>query len=199
MRLDILLGIVTVLMTILGGITSIWPPQKKLGKMYVGGFVILGFFSIWLIVQQSNEAQLAQNKMQEKADREEKELRGKLDQSLLSQEYMRGQLDSIGLMIGKLGDGSTNSSMKALAVAIRKMGENSNWKPAHIVSVVAPKPGNFQIDHKLTCTPRNAVIQMTSPGIIWWESPVKMFDNNKLYLSASDEGLTAQVLIWCEP
>jgi len=199
-HLDILLGIVTVMMALLGGIVSVWPPKTRRRETeYVSAFVLLGVVSMVLIVRQSNEAEKAQTRIQEKADRQEKELRGKLDQSLLSQEYTRGQLDSIGLMIGKLGEAKNNPDMKQLATAIAMMAENASWKQPHILSITAPNPGAFQISHKLGCIPSNAVIQMTSPGVIWWQAENKMFDRANLYLSASASGLTAQVLVWCEP
>ena len=200
MHLDILLGIVTVMMALLGGIVSVWPPKTRRRETeYVSAFVLLGVVSMVLIVRQSNEAEKAQTQIQEKADRHEKELRGKLDQSLLSQEYTRGQLDSIGLMIGKLGEAKNNPDMKQLATAIAKMAENASWKRPHILSITAPNAGDFQISHKLGCIPSSAVIQMTSRGVIAWQAENKMFDKTNLYLSASVSGLTAQVLVWCEP
>ena len=200
MHLDILLGIVTVMMALLGGIVSVWPPKTTRREIvYVSAFVLLGVLSTLLIVRQSNEAEKAQTQIQEKADRHEKELRGRLDQSLLSQEYTRGQLDSIGLMIGKLGEAKNNPDMKQLATAIAMMAENASWKQPHILSITAPNPGAFQISHKLGCIPSSAVIQMTSRGVIAWQAENKMFDKTNLYLSASVSGLTAQVLVWCEP
>jgi (p)ppGpp synthase/HD superfamily hydrolase len=120
--------------------------------------------SIFLIVGQSNEGEKAQRRIQEKADRQEKELRSKLDQSLLSQEYTRGQLDSIGLMVGKLGEAKNNLDMKNLATAITTMVGNGRWKRPHILSITARNPGAFQITHNLGCIPSYAVIQVTSFG-----------------------------------
>jgi hypothetical protein len=152
-----------------------------------------------LIVGQSIEAEKAQKQIQEKADQEEKELRGRLDQSLLTQEYTRGQLDSIGLMVGKLGEARNSPDMKQLATAIAVMAENASWKRPHILSVIAPNASAFQISHKLACIPSYAVIQMTWDGLIYWQAENKMFDKTNLYLTGSAPGLTARVLVWCEP
>jgi len=47
-------------------------------------------------------------------------LKSKLDTSLQRQEYMRGQLDSIGLMVGKVGEKTTDPAVGQLAGAIIK-------------------------------------------------------------------------------
>src|SRR5437016_3934324 len=125
MRLDILLGIVAVLMVILGGLVSVWTPKTaKSQALYASLFLLFGVASILLIVRQSNETAKTQNETQEKADHQEKELRGKLDQSLQSQEYMRGQLDTIGLMIGQVRRVKNNAEMDKLATAIVKITKN---------------------------------------------------------------------------
>jgi hypothetical protein len=178
---------------------SVWPPKARARKIVYGfAFVLLCVVSMFLTVGQSKEAEKKQTQIQDKADRQEKELRGKLDQSLLSQEYMRGQLDSIGLMIGKLGEAKNNPDLKQLATAVAKMADNVSWKPPHIIPVTAPNQGNFQIAHKLGCSPISAVIQMTSFGMIVWQAENKMFDKTNLYLLASDTGLAAQALVWRE-
>jgi hypothetical protein len=200
MRLDIWIGVVSILMTIIGAIISTWPPQTKRAKgLYCGIFVFLGGFSVVLIILQSNQVEAQQKSIQDKSDLREKELRGKLDQSLLSQEYMRGQLDSIGFMVGRLGQNNSSPGMRALAEAIKKMSVSANANPPQVIMVKSLAPGPFQIEHNLSCVPGNAVVQSTSPGIISWESPTRMFDDKKLYISASDADLTAQVLVWCKP
>jgi hypothetical protein len=55
--------------------------------------------------------------------------------------------------------------------------------------------GSFSLQHYLGRAPIGAVIQMTSGGAIWFQSPT-MYDGTNLYLVASDAGVTAKVVIW---
>jgi hypothetical protein len=55
-------------------------------------------------------------------DREQKELQNKLDQSLLTQQYTKGQLDSLALMVGKIGQSTPENS--GLTAAIRQMAQS---------------------------------------------------------------------------
>jgi hypothetical protein len=55
--------------------------------------------------------------------------------------------------------------------------------------------GNFSVHHLLGRAPAGTLIQMTSSGSVWYQSPA-MFDNTNLYLVSSDPGVTAKVQIW---
>ncbi|MBZ5516115.1 MAG: hypothetical protein LAN62_14960 [Acidobacteriia bacterium] len=55
--------------------------------------------------------------------------------------------------------------------------------------------GSFALAHRLGRIPAGAVIQMTSAGAIWFQSPT-LYDSTNLYLAASDAGVTAKVLVW---
>ena len=48
-------------------------------------------------------------------------LRGTLDTSLQQQQYMKGQLESISVMIGKVGEKSADQGMRDLASALSKI------------------------------------------------------------------------------
>jgi len=63
---------------------------------------------------------------QERAEGTQRELRGKLDQSLLNEQYSKGQLDSLALTVGNLGQ--PNSQNGALASAIRQMAQANAQK-----------------------------------------------------------------------
>lgn len=63
------------------------------------------------------------------------------------------------------------------------------------VSVTPEAPGNFQVAHGLGRVPTAGIIQMTSSGTIWFQSPL-MYDGTNLYLVASDGGVTAKILVW---
>jgi len=63
------------------------------------------------------------------------------------------------------------------------------------VAATAGTPGNFTLAHGLGHAPAGALIQMTSPGAIWFQSST-LYDGFNLYLVASDAGVTAKVLVW---
>jgi hypothetical protein len=57
------------------------------------------------------------------------------------------------------------------------------------VSISSPAPGNFIVAHSLGIPPSAVVLQMTSGGLIWFQSTP--FDAFYLYLTASDTDVTA--------
>ena len=63
------------------------------------------------------------------------------------------------------------------------------------VSVASSAPGNCTVPHLLGRVPVCAVIQMTSSGAIWFQSPTS-YDGVNLYLVASDAGVTGKVIVW---
>jgi len=65
---------------------------------------------------------------------------------------------------------------------------------AGFLSVTAPNDGNFSFAHMLGRAPVKALIYMTSPGIIWWQSG--RFNTTDLLLTASNAGLTADVQLF---
>ncbi len=65
-----------------------------------------------------------------------------------------------------------------------------------LVSAAPGAPGNFTLAHNLGKSPRQQPrIHMTSGGAIWFQIPT-MFDNQFLYLVASDAGVTAKAEVW---
>ena len=63
------------------------------------------------------------------------------------------------------------------------------------VSVAPSTPGNCTVPHLLGRVPLCAIIQMTSGGAIWFQTP-SSYDGANLYLVASDAGLTGRVIVW---
>src|SRR5712692_948264 len=64
MRADIMLGVVTVLMALLGGIVSLHAPAKWPAKItYAVLFALLGGISIVYVIKQSNETAVAGQKL----------------------------------------------------------------------------------------------------------------------------------------
>jgi hypothetical protein len=64
-----------------------------------------------------------------------------------------------------------------------------------VVSVAPSAPGNCTVPHLLGRVPTCAIIQMTSGGAIWFQTP-SSYDGVNLYLVASDAGLTGRVIVW---
>lgn len=62
------------------------------------------------------------------------------------------------------------------------------------ISVTTAAAGNFTVANTLGVVPTFYLINMTSSGMIFWQSPTK-FDASNLYLVATDSGLTADILI----
>jgi len=63
------------------------------------------------------------------------------------------------------------------------------------VSVASSAPGNCTVPHLLGRVPLCAIIQMTSGGAIWFQTPTS-YDGTNLYLVASDAGVTGKVIVW---
>ncbi len=66
--------------------------------------------------------------------------------------------------------------------------------PAVILTAVSATPGNFNIPHGLGAVPSRIEILMISAGSIWAQLP--SFDEDNVYLSASDTGITALILVY---
>jgi hypothetical protein len=63
------------------------------------------------------------------------------------------------------------------------------------LSLAAGAPGNFTVPHLLGRVPLCAIVQMTSGGAIWFQTPAS-YDGANLYLVASDAGVTGRVIVW---
>ena len=63
------------------------------------------------------------------------------------------------------------------------------------LSAAPSSPGNCTVPHLLGRVPLCAIIQMTSGGSIWFQTPAS-YDGVNLYLVASDAGVTGRVIVW---
>jgi hypothetical protein len=63
------------------------------------------------------------------------------------------------------------------------------------VSVAPSASGDFRVPHLLGRVPVCAILRMTSPGSIWFQTATR-YDGSFLYLVASDSGITGEVVIW---
>jgi len=68
-------------------------------------------------------ARIIESRKADASDKAQAALKSELDQSLLTQQYTKGQLDSISLMVGRLGQPSPQSS--ELSAAIKQMAQAS--------------------------------------------------------------------------
>ena len=66
--------------------------------------------------------------------------------------------------------------------------------PAAILTANSATPGNFNIPHGLAAAPSRVEILMISAGSIWAQLP--SFDEDNVYLTASDTGITALILVY---
>ena len=82
-----------------------------------------------LQISRSNNEHGAQLKRSERA---QEELKEKLDQSLLDQQYTKGQLSSLALMVGRLGQPGPEN--KELAAAIRQMAQANAQRKSDLES-----------------------------------------------------------------
>jgi hypothetical protein len=64
-----------------------------------------------------------------------------------------------------------------------------------VLSIPSTSAGNFTIAHGAPATPKAVVMEMTSAGAIWFQSPTE-YDGTNLYLTASDAGLTASAKVF---
>ncbi|MGA2078238.1 MAG: hypothetical protein ABSH52_32515 [Terriglobia bacterium] len=63
------------------------------------------------------------------------------------------------------------------------------------VSVASSAAGNGTVPHRLGRCPLCALIQMTSGGAIWFQTPTN-YDGTNIYFVASDAGVTGKVVVW---
>lgn len=83
--------------------------------------VALSGFQQVLAYKADRQHEKEQRDSERRHQQEQSDLTARLETSTQRQEYMRGQLDSIGLMIGDLGKGRSDPGLTKLADAIGKM------------------------------------------------------------------------------
>ncbi len=63
------------------------------------------------------------------------------------------------------------------------------------INITSAAAGNGSVAHLLGRAPLCAIIQMTSAGAIWFQTP-SSYDGTKIYFVASDAGVTGRVIVW---
>lgn len=76
--------------------------------------------------------------------------------------------------------------------------DNFSGNAGSFVTEIALAPsgaGNFTVAHGLGRIPTVALIQMTSNGLIWFQTPTR-YDDTNLYLVASEGSITGNAEVW---
>jgi len=139
MKLDIAIGLVTVILAVLGGAVSAHAPSDKKHKIaYMIGFGVLGLLAVVLIWVQAARSERAATQSEERQRELAKDVKSATDDlsdtrkmlldSRLDQAHMRGQLDALQLMASKIGDNSS-TNMREIVGAINKMSEGGRVHP----------------------------------------------------------------------
>jgi hypothetical protein len=97
------------------------PDQAARRRTYF--FVIWGLALIGIVL--AGLQQIEAFHSDKEHDAKQELIQGKLDTSLQRGEYMRGQLESISLMLGKVGEGQKDPAVSQLAGVIVKMADNA--------------------------------------------------------------------------
>ena len=63
------------------------------------------------------------------------------------------------------------------------------------INIASAAAGNGSVAHLLGRAPLCAIIQMTSDGAIWFQTPTS-YDGTRIYFVASDAGVTGKVVVW---
>jgi hypothetical protein len=75
-------------------------------------------------------------------------------------------------------------------------GKTTMRQPNTLTIALEPSvPGNFTVAHGQTSTPALVLIQMTSGGLIWFQTPTH--DETNIYLVAAD-GCTGNAIVFLE-
>lgn len=134
--LFIILGLVQTWTAVQGGIVSARTlPSGRERNIHIGMFVLLGILGIGLITWQAINV----SRSQKAAESQQKVLSDKIDQtqskldkaqeslniSLLTQERMKGSLDTLQMLAGKIGQNSS-SDWKQLVTAVSRVAETGH-------------------------------------------------------------------------
>jgi len=57
-------------------------------------------------------------------------------------------------------------------------------------------PGDFTLAHNLGLIPKTVIVEYTSGGAIWFQTP--RYDETNLYLIASDTGVTGIIIVYAD-
>jgi hypothetical protein len=131
--LTLAIGAIQLALGVMGVYVSLRPPEKKHHVVWMSAFVIVGLFGIGLTHHLAKSADLAQqqNSLQQgQIATQQREIQRQLQSNLHQQEYTNGQLDAMGLMVGKILKSKNDTEIRQLASQVRKMTEATKFIPA---------------------------------------------------------------------
>ena len=101
-----------------------------------------------------------------------------LDTTLQRQEYMRGQLESISVMVGKVGEKSSDPVVGQLASAIGKISERQAIDARTLILSAAEPQTQIRLDQQSLGSPHGLAIVVNSPwhGSTWPPVSVAVVD-----------------------
>jgi hypothetical protein len=131
----VLVGFVQIATAFWGGIVSVKSlPEGESKLKHYGIFLFLGVvgcgLTIWVGLQTYQAERDAIN-AQGRAEESQKNTQTKLDQSLLAQEHIKGQLESFAIVLGAIKSNPSSSSGDKLAVLLQQLA-----KPVPVNSVL---------------------------------------------------------------
>jgi hypothetical protein len=104
-----------ILIILSSAVSESMPHKWRLRTWIVFGVLGLMYIGVGIHLAKQNEIE------QNNRNLAIHDLHGQLEQSLLAQQYTKGQLDSLSLMVGRLGQ--SNPQGDALAAAIKQMAQ----------------------------------------------------------------------------
>jgi hypothetical protein len=110
---EIVLGAIVIIITAL--LAEKVPPKWR--KLLWTLFIV--FVAVQAVIQ--IRARIDERRKSETSENTQRQLKSELDQSLLNQQYTKGQLDSLSLTVGRLGQPTAQGD--ALAAAIKQMAQ----------------------------------------------------------------------------
>lgn len=124
--LTVILGILQFLLVGVGIYVTLKPQPSNRHKSLFIGFIICGLLGIAVGVYQQYQNGEQQKTQQEEFNSKLKEIGGNLLQSQLSQEFVKGQLNAMTLVVGQIAKAVSDPGIKQMATAMEKMAQSSS-------------------------------------------------------------------------
>ena len=122
--LSVILGFFQLALAGLGIYVSLKPQPEKRHSRLIGSFILLGLASVLIGIWQQYQNQQKLIRQENERRTETKNLQDSLNQSRNEQAYMKGQLNSLSLVAGKISQSVSDPGIKQMAGAIEKMAQS---------------------------------------------------------------------------
>ena len=146
----ILLGLTQGVTAAWGGIVSARSLQRgRERNAHIGIFAVMFVFGTALVVWSGLRASASQkenDRAQDQLRADVREARQKMDQSLLSQENMKGQLGALSVVLGKFVESGRGADLNKVAeITAQILKTTSTQNPAQPMLTLAPTPGRVTV------------------------------------------------------